>query len=190
MGSLSGSAGAIVTNSYSPAYLDVDGGPVLRLTTTFAGNIISNNALAISGSGELTLSGTNTYTGGTTVSGGTLDIAAPSALSGSGLVTIAAGGRLVLGSGAGIGACLRPRRRSVRTRLPSARRRRPRRRSADMKRIWKHGDARRRSPTRRKAAAGTLWLLAAAVPEPGTIALLAAAAVGLIAWAWRRREAT
>ena len=58
------------------------------------------------GSGSLTLSGTNTYTGGTTVSGGTLDIAAPSALSGSGLVTIAAGGRLVLGSGAGIGALL------------------------------------------------------------------------------------
>ena len=60
----------------------------------------------ISGSGELTLSGTNSYYGGTTVSGGTLDIAAPSALSGSGLVTIAAGGRLVLGSGAGIGALL------------------------------------------------------------------------------------
>ena len=55
---------------------------------------------------QLTLSGTNTYTGGTTVSGGTLDIAAPSALAGSGLVTIAAGGRLVLGSGAGIGALL------------------------------------------------------------------------------------
>ena len=55
---------------------------------------------------QLTLSGTNTYTGGTTISGGTLDIAAPSALSGSGLVTIGGGGRLVLGSGAGIGALL------------------------------------------------------------------------------------
>ena len=63
-------------------------------------------ALALSGSGQLTLSGTNAYSGGTTISGGTLDIAAPSALSGSGLVTIAAGGRLVLGSGAGIGALL------------------------------------------------------------------------------------
>ena len=62
--------------------------------------------LTLSGGGSLTLSGANTYTGGTTVSGGTLDIAAPSALSGSGLVTIAAGGRLVLGSGAGIGALL------------------------------------------------------------------------------------
>ena len=58
--------------------LDVDRGPVLRLDDDFAGNIIGNNvALALSGSGELTLSGTNSYTGGTTVSGGTLDIAAP-----------------------------------------------------------------------------------------------------------------
>ena len=104
VGSLSGSAGAIITSRYS-------GNPTLTVavssgSTTFAGNIISNNALALSGSGQLTLSGTNNYTGGTTVSGGTLDIAAPSALAGSGLVTIAAGGRLVLGSGAGIGALL------------------------------------------------------------------------------------
>ena len=104
VGSLSGSAGAIVTSRYS-------GNPTLTVassagSTTFAGNIISNVALALSGNGALTLSGTNSYTGGTTVSGGTLDIAAPSALSGSGLVTIAAGGRLVLGSGAGIGALL------------------------------------------------------------------------------------
>ena len=97
VGSLSGSAGAVVTNKYAnyPATLTV--APSSGSTTTFAGNIIGNNALAISGSGELTLSGTNAYTGGTTVSGGTLDIAAPIALSGSGLVTIAAGGRLVFG---------------------------------------------------------------------------------------------
>ena len=107
VGSLSGSAGAIIMNSLSPAYSStLTVAPSSGSTTTFAGNIIGNIALALSGSGELTLSGTNTYTGGTTVSGGTLDIAAPSALSGSGLVTIAAGGRLVLGSGAGIGALL------------------------------------------------------------------------------------
>ena len=105
VGSLSGSAGAVVTNRYAnyPSTLTV---APSSGSTTFAGNIIGNNALALSGSGQLTLSGTNAYTGGTTVSGGTLDIAAPSALSGSGLVTIAAGGRLVLGSGAGIGALL------------------------------------------------------------------------------------
>ena len=80
VGSLSGSAGAIVTNHYSPAYPStLTVAPSSGATTTFAGNIIGNDALAISGSGELTLSGTNAYTGGTTVSGGTLDIAAPSA---------------------------------------------------------------------------------------------------------------
>ena len=104
VGSLSGSAGAIITNHYSPAYSSTLTVAPSAGSTTFAGNIIGNDALALSGSGALTLSGTNTYTGGTTVSGGTLDIAAPSALAGSGLVTIAAGGRLVLGSGAGIGA--------------------------------------------------------------------------------------
>ena len=105
VGSLSGSAGAIVMNSLS-SYLSTLTVAPSSGAMTFAGNIIGRNALALSGSGALTLSGTNTYSGGTTVSGGTLDIAAPSALSGSGLVTIAAGGRLVLGSGAGIGALL------------------------------------------------------------------------------------
>ena len=107
VGSLSGSAGAIVTTSYSGV------GNVAALTvsptsgaTMFAGNISGAMALLLSGSGELILSGSNSYTNGTTVSGGTLDIAAPSALAGSGLVTIAAGGRLVLGSGAGIGSLL------------------------------------------------------------------------------------
>ena len=78
VGSLSGSAGAIVMNSLSSSYRStLTVAPSSGSTTTFAGNIVGNNALALSGSGALTLSGTNTYTGGTTVSGGTLDIAAP-----------------------------------------------------------------------------------------------------------------
>ena len=77
VGSLSGSAGAIVTNSLSSSYLSTLTVASSSGATTFAGNIIGRNALALSGSGALTLSGTNTYTGGTTVSGGTLDIAAP-----------------------------------------------------------------------------------------------------------------
>ncbi len=106
VGGLSGSAGAIVANNSSAtntSTLTVSESPG---STTFAGNIIGNNALALSGSGELTLSGTDTYSGGTTISGGTLDIAAASALPSTGLVTISGGGRLVLGSGAGIGALL------------------------------------------------------------------------------------
>ena len=113
VGSLSGSAMAVVTDSSTGGYTTTLTVNPASGATTFAGNIIDSTqanhnkvALALTGGGELTLSGTNTYTGGTTVSGGTLDIAAPSALAGSGLVTIAAGGRLVLGSGAGIGALL------------------------------------------------------------------------------------
>ena len=82
-------------------------------TFNTSGNTLSINAgiggpgsVTQTGSGELILAGSNTYSGGTTINGGTLDITSPSALSGSGLVTIAAGGRLVLGSGAGIGALL------------------------------------------------------------------------------------
>ena len=80
VGSLSGSAGAVVTNHYSPAYASTLTVAPSAGSTTFAGNITGNDALALSGSGQLTLSGTNTYTGGTTVSGGTLDIAAPQRL--------------------------------------------------------------------------------------------------------------
>ena len=80
LGSLSGSAGAIITNHYSPDYPSTLTVAPSSGSTTFAGNIIGNDALALSGSGALTLSGTNSYTGGTTVSGGTLDIAAPSAV--------------------------------------------------------------------------------------------------------------
>ena len=76
VGSLSGPAGAIVTNSL-PLYPSTLTVAMSAGSTTFAGNIIGNDALALSGSGQLTLSGTNAYTGGTTVSGGTLDIAAP-----------------------------------------------------------------------------------------------------------------
>ena len=189
VGSLSGSAGAIITNHYSPAYSSTLTVASSAGSTTFAGNIIGNDALALSGSGQLTLSGTNTYTGGTTVSGGTLDIAAPSALSGSGLATIAAGGRLVLGSGAGIGALLTASSPVSSARSLSAQRRRPRRRSADMRthpRTW------RRSATilHCRKAAGEIAVVvgAAAVPEPGTIALLAAGALVLAAASSRRRR--
>ena len=77
VGSLSGSAGAVVTNQYTEYTVPTLTVAMSAGSTSFAGNIIGRNALALSGSGKLTLSGTNTYYGGTTVSGGTLDIAAP-----------------------------------------------------------------------------------------------------------------
>ena len=187
VGSLSGSAGAIVMNSLSSSYLSTLTVAPSAGSTTFAGNIVGNNALALSGSGALTLSGTNSYYGGTTVSGGTLDIAAPSALSGSGLVTIAAGGRLVLGTGAGIGALLAASSPvgsdavALSAAAAPATLGGPQSGYENMATL---GDA----PASSQGGAGSaVGGTAAAVPEPGTIALLAAAAVGLVAWARRRK---
>ena len=117
VGSLSGAAGAIIANNLvHPSHTYTSSLTVNPTSgaTTFAGNIVDSTlssthgdvALTMSGNGELVLTGANAYSGGTTISAGTLEIAAASALPGSGLVSISGGGRLVLGSGAGIGALL------------------------------------------------------------------------------------
>ena len=79
-------------------------GSVLTIAQTIS-ETGGSRSLSVSG-GELILSGTSSYTGGTTVSGGTLEVTAAKALASSGLVTISGGGRLVLGSGSGIGALI------------------------------------------------------------------------------------
>ena len=187
VGSLSGPTRAVVTNRYAsyPSTLTV---APSSGSTTFAGNIIGNNALALSGSGQLTLSGTNTYYGGTTVSGGTLDIAAPSALSGSGLATIAAGGRLVLGSGAGIGALLAASSpvSSGAVALSAA---------ATPATIGGYESASENmatlggAPASSQGGAGSaVGGSAAAVPEPGTLVLLVAGAVVAAVVVRRKRK--
>ena len=59
---------------------------------TFAGTIGGTGGLVKQGSGTLTLSGTNAYTGGTTINAGTLALGAGGSLAAGGLVTLAAGG--------------------------------------------------------------------------------------------------
>jgi autotransporter-associated beta strand protein len=86
IGSLTGSAGTVRNNSNGAAALTVG---VDNTSTTFAGVIIDGTgspfALVKAGTGTLTLTGSNTYSGGTTINAGTLQVSAPGAL-GSGAV--------------------------------------------------------------------------------------------------------
>jgi autotransporter-associated beta strand protein len=93
IGSLTG-AGTVNDNSATAATLTVGGD---NTSTTFSGTIVNGSTGALSltkvGNGILTLTGTNTYTGGTNVLGGTLGVASDTAL-GTGAVTIAPLGTL------------------------------------------------------------------------------------------------
>ncbi len=65
-------------------------------STSAAHDLIS---LTLTGSGQLTLSGTNSYSGGTTVSGGTLVLASAQALTSRGDLVVSDGGQVVLARG-------------------------------------------------------------------------------------------
>ena len=59
------------------------------------------NSVTLNGSGKLVLSGSDSYTGGTTVASGTVQFTSPEAVPTTGIVTVNAGGRVVLGAGLG-----------------------------------------------------------------------------------------
>ncbi len=106
--SLSGSAGSTITDSYCSGQPGTIYMTTLTVSptagaTTFAGNIAESTsathdliALTLSGSGRLILSGSNTYSGGTTVSGGTLELTSAAALASTGNLLVASGGNAVL----------------------------------------------------------------------------------------------
>jgi autotransporter-associated beta strand protein len=109
----------------------------LNLANSSSGAI----GLVIVGPDTLTLSGTNTYTGGTIVEAGTLDVISGSALPKGGSLTIGAGGTFVFNpsaAGAPLAASFDP--------------------------------------------------TVSPVPEPSSFALLGVSAIGLLAYAWRRRR--
>lgn len=92
--SLSGVAGAIVTNGGSTASV-ITVAPAAATTTTFAGVIqdgAGGTGLTVNGSGVQVLSGANTYTGPTTVLGGELRLAATGSLAAASTVTIGGSG--------------------------------------------------------------------------------------------------
>ena len=105
--SLSGSSSGIVTNSgASTATLTAEGG---NTSTTFAGVIqdgTSSTALLKSGTGVLTLSGTNTYTGATTIAAGTLALTGTGSIAASSQVNLTNAGATFDISGTTAGASI------------------------------------------------------------------------------------
>ncbi|MDY0166436.1 MAG: LamG-like jellyroll fold domain-containing protein [Thermoguttaceae bacterium] len=65
----------------------------------YAGALTGNLALIKAGSGMLTLSGANTYTGDTTITGGALRVRHPEALGAAGTTTVSSGARVELYGG-------------------------------------------------------------------------------------------
>ena len=94
-GSLSTASG--ITNNATLAFNRTD---TVTQGTDFASAIGGSGSLIQAGSGNLVLSGVNTYTGNTTVSSGTLEISNASALGGTGNgTTVSSGATLALSGG-------------------------------------------------------------------------------------------
>jgi autotransporter-associated beta strand protein len=105
LGALSGNAGTVRNSNTNAAPASVTVG-ALHTSTTFGGLLADDTAalgLVKTGSGTLTLTGANTYTGGTTVDQGTLLLQGAAASTGGGTVTVASGATFG-GTGTAIGS--------------------------------------------------------------------------------------
>ncbi|MEO7933115.1 MAG: autotransporter-associated beta strand repeat-containing protein [Chthoniobacterales bacterium] len=100
-GSLAGSGQMQNDTSATTSTISVG---ALGTSTTFSGTMKDNGtgiiALTKVGSGMLTLTGANAYTGTTTVSGGTLNAAAANALQSTSAITVSTGGTLLISNNA------------------------------------------------------------------------------------------
>jgi autotransporter-associated beta strand protein len=137
---------------------------------TAPGNISGSGGLAQEGSGTLILSGTNTYSGGTSVENGLLVATNPKAISGGSLLDVSSSGSVVLGQQG----------------------------SQHIEGLGQMAGAPLGSQAGGTSGGGVIAPAASgsaggagginSVPEPGTLALLAAAAACGMAAAWRRRK--
>ena len=150
---------------------------------TISGNMTGAAAVAVSGSGRLVLSGTNTYTGGTTVTGGTLDFANPNATPSTGIVTATTGGYVALGALSGASSPATDATETVTDTSETLG-------TVATSLTAIAGGAVAGGGGDSLGGTGSIAeaVPAAAVPEPSTFVLLGVAAIGLIGYVWRRRK--
>jgi hypothetical protein len=159
LGGLTGS-GPLVLNNTTPAPVALTVGNN-NASTTFSGTLSGSGSVTEVGSGTLTFTGSNSYTGGTTVASGQFVAENAQAIPTGSLLAIGASGSVVLGTpGAAELLGLSPGGGPLGAQAPQ-------------------GGGSQGAP-----ASGDMH----AVPEPGTLALLAAAAAWACAWRRAKRR--
>jgi autotransporter-associated beta strand protein len=185
--SLSGSSGGTLTDSNTATGMTtvtVSGGS--SVSSNYGGTISDGSSrtlsLAVSGSEALTLSGTNSYSGGTTVSGGTLYLAGASALPNMGVLTVGSNVPVDLSSlfgGPMQWASAPAPMPSVLSEIQSG--------PASVPNMATLGGAPALSQDGAGSAVGGIIAGPAQVPEPGTLILVLTAIIGLGLFQVRRR---
>ena len=193
-----GSGGTLVASSGTlQNVLEILGNVTISGTTAIGTPL----PLTVSGSGLLVLAGTNTYTGGTTVTGGTLEFSTPESMPTASILTIQSGGEVVLGdlvdaapsTADGLPAVADVAADNAGSPSSTIAGAGAISSTSGISALLARIRAAQAAGLAAEDAAGAVGAAApaaspAAVPEPSTFALLAVAAVGLLAGAWRRRQ--